>query len=72
MIWCGNHDDSHSHIYMMCVVTGWWADAGTSANVYCTVKGKGTMFLAFSLTNGKSICVLCFIVYIIVLCRMSL
>ncbi|KAL4227725.1 Polycystic kidney disease protein 1-like [Mactra antiquata] len=36
--------DMEGHIYLMCVVTGWWSEAGTTSNVYFHING----------TNGSS------------------
>ena len=37
---CPDNNPSNSYLYLVCVVTGWWRDAGTSANVFVNLKGQ--------------------------------
>ena len=39
MINCLDNSPTENCIYLVCVVTGWWRDAGTTANVFIFLKG---------------------------------
>ena len=36
---CLDNSPTENYIYLVCVVTGWWRDAGTTANVFIFLKG---------------------------------
>ena len=39
VISCSDNSPTNHYLYLVCVVTGWWKDAGTSANVFLFLKG---------------------------------
>ena len=37
---CDDNDVTHKYNYLVCVVTGWWKEAGTTANVFIYIQGE--------------------------------
>ena len=46
-----DNSPTENYIYLVCVVTGWWRDAGTTANVFIFLKGM--LFKRLLLFNMK-------------------
>ena len=38
VLFCGEEDQHY--LYLVCVVTGWWKAAGTTANVFFSINGE--------------------------------
>ncbi|XP_053405410.1 polycystic kidney disease protein 1-like 3 isoform X2 [Mercenaria mercenaria] len=49
-------DAVNKYMYLVCVVTGWWTDAGTTANVFFYMKGMNGSSARIKLTTSAKLC----------------
>ncbi|XP_052276692.1 polycystic kidney disease 1-related protein-like isoform X3 [Dreissena polymorpha] len=54
VVWCG--DESQHYMYLVCVVTGWWTSAGTTANVFFSITGRDHISPKRKLNTGVRPC----------------
>ncbi|KAK3597481.1 hypothetical protein CHS0354_041902 [Potamilus streckersoni] len=53
---CKDNHPSHQYMYVVCVVTGWWMRAGTTANVYMYMSGLAGISPVYCLSRTRRKC----------------
>ncbi|KAL3877455.1 hypothetical protein ACJMK2_035159, partial [Sinanodonta woodiana] len=53
---CSDNNPRHQYIYMVCVATGWWKGAGTTAKVYLHLTGSEGSSRQFCMSHTRRKC----------------
>ena len=48
-----DNDDTDPYVYLICVVTGWWIHAGTTANVFIYLCGENKKSSSYALIDSS-------------------
>ncbi|KAK3591321.1 hypothetical protein CHS0354_028430 [Potamilus streckersoni] len=56
VLFCSENNPHHQYMYMVCIVTGWWKGAGTTAKVYLNLTGSEGSSRQFCMSHTRRKC----------------